>query len=134
MLVRSTRLFLIIVPAAAGIALLIFGTAGGISTAFGVSLIGIAAIVWMWNWLVRISFDWEDRDKEERERESRAPDGAGETASAVEPPAAAPPAPKPLLPPAEPGPHEHVSRPQRMGSEMSREHTRTLRPPRRRPS
>jgi hypothetical protein len=57
MLVRATRWFLIGAPVVAGILVLIFGTAGSISTTFGIVLIGIGPIVWMWNWLVRMSFD-----------------------------------------------------------------------------
>jgi hypothetical protein len=57
MLVRATRWFLIGAPVVAGILVLILGTAGSISTTFGIVLIGIGPIVWMWNWLVRMSFD-----------------------------------------------------------------------------
>lgn len=71
MLTRLTRWFLITAPIVAGTALLIFGTAGGISIAFGIVLIGISPIVWMWNWFIRMSFD-EEREKAERARERRA--------------------------------------------------------------
>jgi len=61
MIVRTTRWFLIAAPVVAGILVLIFGTAGSISTAFGIVLIGIGPIVWLWNWLVRMSFGEDAR-------------------------------------------------------------------------
>jgi hypothetical protein len=61
MLVRATRWFLVAAPVLAGILVMIFGTAGSISTTFGIVLIGIGPIVWMWNWLVQMSFDDDDR-------------------------------------------------------------------------
>jgi len=61
MTVRATRWFLITAPVVAGILVLIFGTAGSISTTFGIVLIGIGPIVWMWNWLIRMSFVADDR-------------------------------------------------------------------------
>jgi hypothetical protein len=71
MLVRVTRWFLIAAPVVAGILVLIFGTAGSISTSFGIVLIGIGLVVWMWNWFVRMSFgdDDEARDAPEREQQ-----------------------------------------------------------------
>jgi hypothetical protein len=76
-LVRATRWFLICAPVVAGILVLSFGTAGGISTAFGIVLIGIGPIVWMWNWLVRMSFEESDRipapTRDEQDREPRCP-------------------------------------------------------------
>ena len=59
MLVRATRWFLITAPVVAGILVIVLGTAGSISTTFGIVLIGIGPIVWMWNWLVRMSFEEE---------------------------------------------------------------------------
>jgi hypothetical protein len=59
-LVRVTRWFMIGAPVVAGILVLILGTAGSISTTFGIVLIGIGPIIWMWNWLIRMSFDEED--------------------------------------------------------------------------
>ncbi len=59
-------------PAVAGIVLLIFGTAGGISVAFGITLIGITALIWMSNWFIRMSFDDHGRERETQEREARA--------------------------------------------------------------
>ncbi|WP_249011388.1 hypothetical protein [Conexibacter sp. DBS9H8] len=52
----AIRWFLIIAPAVAGVVLMIFGTAGTISTAFGVTLIVIALMLWLWNWFIRMSF------------------------------------------------------------------------------
>jgi hypothetical protein len=75
MLTRLTRWFLIAAPLVAGVLLLILGTAGAISTAFGVTLIGIAAIVWMWNWFIRMSFNDRAREHETRDREERASEG-----------------------------------------------------------
>jgi hypothetical protein len=69
MLTRATRWFVIAAPLVAGILLLIFGTAGAISEAFGLTLIGIALMVWMWNWFVRMSFAEDTREKESRARE-----------------------------------------------------------------
>jgi len=61
MIVRTTRRLLIAGPVVAGIVVMIFGTAGSISTTFGIVLIGIGPIVWMWSWLIRMSFDEDDR-------------------------------------------------------------------------
>lgn len=70
MLTRVTRWFLIMAPVVAGAALLIFGTAGGISVAFGIVLIGMGPVIWMWNWFIRMSFD-EEREKEARRQAAR---------------------------------------------------------------
>jgi hypothetical protein len=75
MFVRLLRWFLIVAPVVAGVLLLILGTAGAISTAFGVTLIGIAAIVWMWNWFIRMSFNDSARERETEAREERASEG-----------------------------------------------------------
>ena len=72
MIVRATRWFLIVAPILAGVMLLVFGTAGAVSQAFGVTLIGIAAMVWMVNWFIRMTFDDDARDKETLAREERA--------------------------------------------------------------
>ena len=69
MLIRFVRWFCIGAPLLAGVALIIFGTSGGISVAFGVTLIGISLIVWMWNWFVRMSFAETTREKEAVARE-----------------------------------------------------------------
>jgi hypothetical protein len=71
MLTRAVRWFLIAAPVVAGVVLLIFGTAGAISEAFGITLIGIAPIVWMWNWFIRMSFDEQSRERESEAREQR---------------------------------------------------------------
>jgi hypothetical protein len=63
MLVRITRWSLILAPVVAGVLVLVLGTAGSISTLFGVFLIGIAPIIWMWNWFVRMAFE-EEQQKE----------------------------------------------------------------------
>lgn len=71
MLVRVTRWFLIAAPVVAGILVLIFGTAGSISTSFGIVLIGIGFVVWMWNWFVRMSFDDDDQARNEPKPEQQ---------------------------------------------------------------
>jgi hypothetical protein len=63
MFVRAIRWFLIAAPVLAGILVLIFGTAGSISVSFGIVLIGIGFVVWMWNWFVRMSFDDHDQPR-----------------------------------------------------------------------
>lgn len=63
MVTRATRWFSIAAPVVAGILVLILGTAGSISTTFGVVLIGLGPIIWMWNWLIRMSLD-DERDDE----------------------------------------------------------------------
>src|ERR1700722_10517916 len=78
MLVRATRWFLIAAPVVAGILVLIFGTAGSISISFGIVLIGIGFVIWMWNWFVRMSFDENDEvrnppESEEQSHEEHAP-------------------------------------------------------------
>ena len=87
MLIRTTRWSLITAPAVAGVALLIFGTAGSISAAFGVFLIGLAPIIWMWNWFLRMSFADDEREQETARREQRARDRGVERAGAPRPPA-----------------------------------------------
>jgi hypothetical protein len=109
-LARAVRWSLIIAPVLAGIALLIFGTAGGISTGFGITLIGIGAIVWLWNWFLRMAFD-EEADKQaerDRERAERAQSSASD--APARPPHEHPPPRAPLPRP----PHEHP-RPTRRG-------------------
>jgi hypothetical protein len=64
MLVRFTRWSLITAPVVAGVLVLILGTAGSISTLFGWFLICLAPIVWMWNWLVRMSFNEDNAEHE----------------------------------------------------------------------
>jgi hypothetical protein len=124
-LARVTRWSLIITPILAGIALLIFGTAGGISVGFGITLIGIGPIVWMWNWLLRMAFD-EEAEKQaasERARAERA-----QSAVTEQPPPGEPPTDiEHQRPPA--GLHEHPA------PHAPREHPRpTRRDPRRRGS
>jgi hypothetical protein len=69
MLVRGIRWFLIAAPVVAGILVLILGTAGSISTSFGIVLIGIGFVVWMWNWFVRMSFSDDDQERNAPARE-----------------------------------------------------------------
>jgi hypothetical protein len=71
MLVRVTRWFLIAAPVVAGILVLILGTAGSISTSFGIVLIGIGFVVWMWNWFVRMSFGDDDQERNASVREQQ---------------------------------------------------------------
>jgi len=71
MIVRTTRRLLIAGPVVAGIVVMIFGTAGSISTTFGIVLIGIGPIVWMWSWLIRMSFDEDDRVRKPTGREEQ---------------------------------------------------------------
>ncbi len=72
MLTRATRWFVIAAPAVAGVLLLIFGTQGVTSEFFGWTLIAIAAMVWMSNWFIRMTFDEDKFDRESSEREARA--------------------------------------------------------------
>jgi hypothetical protein len=72
MLTRLIRWFLIAAPAIAGGLLLIFGTAGATSEAFGWTLIGIAALVWLSNFFIRMTFDEDKFEREAHERELRA--------------------------------------------------------------
>jgi hypothetical protein len=72
MLARVMRWFLIGAPALAGILLLILGTAGSISVAFGVTLIGISALIWMSNWFIRMTFSDHRPEKDTQAREQRA--------------------------------------------------------------
>jgi uncharacterized membrane protein len=69
---RAIRWLLITAPVVAGIVVLLVGTAGAISTTFGMVLIGIGPIAWMWNWLVRMSFD--DEQSQEHAAASAAQD------------------------------------------------------------
>jgi hypothetical protein len=69
MLVRATRWFLIGAPVVGGVLVLIFGTAGSISTSFGIVLIGIGPIIWLWNCFGRMSFDDDDRTSKTAPRE-----------------------------------------------------------------
>jgi hypothetical protein len=72
MLTRATRWFLIAAPAIGGAMLLIFGTAGPTSQAFGWTLIGIAVTVWMSNFFIRMTFDEDKFEREAADREKRA--------------------------------------------------------------
>jgi hypothetical protein len=71
MLVRIIRWFCIAAPLVAGVALIVFGTAGGISVAFGATLIGVALTVWIWNVFVRMSFAETTREREAVARENQ---------------------------------------------------------------
>jgi hypothetical protein len=71
---RTSRWILIGAPAVAGILLLIFGTEGSISVAFGVTLIGISPLIWLANWFVRMTFDDYGPERDTRAREQRATD------------------------------------------------------------
>lgn len=61
--IRATRWFLIAAPVVAGILVLLLGTAGTISITFGIVLIGIGPMAWLWNWLIRMSFE-DDQGRE----------------------------------------------------------------------
>jgi hypothetical protein len=69
--IRAARWFLIGAPGVAGILLLIFGTAGSISVAFGATLIGLSPLIWLANWFVRMTFDDDSREQESDARERR---------------------------------------------------------------
>jgi hypothetical protein len=132
MIVRVTRWFLITAPVVAGIIVLIFGTAGGISTTFGVVLIGIGPIVWLWNWLIRMSFAEDDRasednrvtegDRTSEDDRTRNGDRASEDDRARKPPTPEQQGPKTHSPQQvhhEPAPHHHrrkLTRPPRRRS------------------
>jgi hypothetical protein len=72
--ISAGRWFLIGAPAVAGVLLLIFGTEGSISVAFGVTLIGIAPLIWLSNWFIRMTFADDNREQETQAREQRATD------------------------------------------------------------
>jgi lysylphosphatidylglycerol synthetase-like protein (DUF2156 family) len=71
-LLAATRLWLPLAIAAAGVALIVagHGSADSFSAAAGVGLIIVALIVWMLNWMFRMSVESNrDRDREEAARE-----------------------------------------------------------------
>ena len=77
-LVGFTRIWLPVLIAACGVALIVAGhgsysnlaTTHSLESALGVSLIIVAIIVWMINWLYRLGVSSNrDRDEEERARE-----------------------------------------------------------------
>jgi hypothetical protein len=109
MTARAIRWFLILAPVLAGVVLLIVGSAESVSTAFGIVLIGIGPIIWMWNWFIRMSFD-EEREKAER-RENAA--RTRESERTREPETRVPETPpreqhiEPELRHREPAPHRH---------------------------
>jgi len=78
MLLAATRVWLPLAIAAAGIVLIILGhasvsdqsTSQSLESGTGVGLVIVAIIVWMINWMFRMSVESNrDRDEEERARE-----------------------------------------------------------------
>jgi hypothetical protein len=72
LLVAATRLWLPVAIAAVGVAGIVagHGSANSISAAGGVGLIIVALIVWMINWMFRMSVaSNRDREREEEARE-----------------------------------------------------------------
>ena len=74
-LLAATRIWLPIAIAVAGVVAIVVGGArttghGAILSAAGVALLIVALIVWMINWMYRMSIESNrDRDREERARE-----------------------------------------------------------------
>jgi len=77
-ILKFTRVWLPLAIAAAGVALLVIGHGSysqlanthSLESAAGVGLLIVALIVWMLNWLFRLSLrSNEDREEEERARE-----------------------------------------------------------------
>jgi hypothetical protein len=67
---QATRVWLPAAIAVAGIVAIVLGHGRNSEAAAGVGLIIVALIVWMINWLFRLSFQSNrDRDQEERARE-----------------------------------------------------------------
>lgn len=68
--VIATRLWLPLAIAIAGVLLIVLGSGSGEEAGAGVALIIAAMIVWMVNWLFRLSVESNrDRDREEAARE-----------------------------------------------------------------
>jgi hypothetical protein len=69
-LLTATRVWLPIVIAVAGIVAIVLGHARTALAGAGVVLLGTALIVWMINWMFRMSVESNrDRDREEKARE-----------------------------------------------------------------
>jgi len=69
-LLTATRIWLPLAIALAGIAAIVFGHARTALAGAGVVLLGTALIVWMINWMFRMSVaSNHDREQEERARE-----------------------------------------------------------------
>jgi drug/metabolite transporter (DMT)-like permease len=78
MLLKATRLWLPVVIALLGVVSIVLGhgslstssTTHALESAFGVSLLIVALIVWMLNWMYRMSLDSNrDREREEAARD-----------------------------------------------------------------
>ena len=72
LLLAATRLWLPVLIAVAGVAGIVagHGSVNSASAALGVGLILVALIVWMINWMFRMSVDSSrDRDREEQARD-----------------------------------------------------------------
>jgi hypothetical protein len=69
MLLKLTRVWLPLGIAAAGVACIVIGHARTAAAGAGVVLLGIALMVWMLNWMFRMSVESNrDRDREEEAR------------------------------------------------------------------
>jgi hypothetical protein len=76
MLLQATRVWLPIGIAVAGIVGIVLGHGRGAEGAAGVGLVIVALIVWMINWLFRMSIESNrDREREEQAREYYARTG-----------------------------------------------------------
>jgi hypothetical protein len=69
-LLRITRVWLPLAIAVAGVVLIVVGHGTTASAAAGVGLLIVALIVWMVNWLFRLSVE-SNRDREEEEAARR---------------------------------------------------------------
>ena len=83
-MLRFTRIWLPAAIAVAGVVLIAIGRGHTTAAAIGVGFLLVAVIVWMINWLFRMSFQSNrDREQEERAREyfdrhGRWPDEGGQ--------------------------------------------------------
>jgi hypothetical protein len=70
MFLKATRLWLPIAIAVAGVVAIVAGHGRTAAAGAGVVLLGIAVMVWMINWMFRMSIESNlDREHEERARE-----------------------------------------------------------------